>query len=850
MHTTSLIIRRMISVATIGFSAAALAGEPASGGNLAAVGNGVSAAAPAPALETEAIAGTRMRVDWQRLISGNNIELPKLPANHGESLRLGNGDIGVAVYAVPECVVLFVGKNDLLDYRTKPLANSPGATAMSNVVVPMPTTKPAGWIRFRNATARNPGAKALLDIWNAEVSTSPADRQTPELRAFVAKNRNLIATEYQSSGGDKFDIELARNKDATGVIDTSPEFGAEGRDVWVRYQFPADPDTYPNGFEYVMLGRVIGGEVLKAEVVTKFATVRQKYTHEGAERDTVEGVARLQVKASNSVTFLTAVFTTRDDKNPLQAARAAVDAAERAGLPELRREHTQAWHDFWRRSFVQLDGREFLNQQWFRSLYHLASVTKPGSVGPGLFGPWAWEDFPPWGNDRHWDYNVQAALWGTFSCNHLELTKAYNDEIFDLLPCARMMVRDYYGNIGGAKFPQVGWPRKYTAPVSSRKSEFTTPWVNGFDAQPLWWYYQYSQDKTFLRDKGYPVIKACAEFYEKFVQLAPEGKYDLPPTAVWDLSFLVPDAKNSTMDLAFAKMVLRIAAAASKELGVDQEQRAKWEQVAANLRGYGTTFIDGKNLKPVKHRVGNSPSQYTSLDFPSGEVLVAFENYPVIEYNIPAWTTPIFPAGEFGLLSPPKAQELALRTLQITPYILWDDLVLLSMAWVRMGHDQLDVFEKHTRAILHDNGMQTYPRDSGYSHLIFMHFLGWPVVVNESLVQSYTGQIRVAPVKLKNTARFARLRTVGAFLLSGEIQSGGKVSYLAITSEAGVPCNLLRPWVGPVRVRRGDSLKAVTVAEKDGVLTFPTAAGATYVVDRPDEPWEAQPITVIAQTPH
>jgi alpha-L-fucosidase 2 len=100
-------------------------------------------------------------------------------------------------------------------------------------------------------------------------------------------------------------------------------------------------------------------------------------------------------------------------------------------------------------------------------------------------------------------------------------------------------------------------------------------------------------------------------------------------------------------------------------------------------------------------------------------------------------------------------------------------------------------------------------------------------------------------VKLKNTARFARLRTVGGFLLSGEILSGGKVSYLAITSEAGVPCELVRPWDGPVRVRRLDSLKALTVAEKNGVLTFPTAAGTTYVVDRPDQPWEAQPITVV-----
>jgi len=38
----------------------------------------------------------------------------------------------------------------------------------------------------------------------------------------------------------------------------------------------------------------------------------------------------------------------------------------------------------------------------------------------------------------------------------------------------------------------------------------------------------------------------------------------------------------------------------------------------------------------------------------------------------------------------------------------------------------------------------------------------------------------------------------------------------------------------------------VAATEKDGVLTFPTTAGTTYVVDRPDEPWETQPITDIA----
>ena len=797
------------------------------------------AASSGPAAGLEAVAGTRLRVDWEKLVSRNNLDLAKLPETHIDSLRLGNGDIGVAVSAVPDCLVLFVGKNDLLDYRTKPLAHTPEATATSNGMTPMPTTKPAGWLLFRSATPRNPVAAARLDLWNAEVSTRLADRQTPELRTFVARNRNLIVTEYQPSDGADFDIELARHTDTTGVINTAPEFGAEGRDIRVRYQFPPDPDTYPNGFEYVMLGRVIGGEVVKTQVFPR------SQPQGGAAEDAV----RLRLKSSAPVTLLTAVFTTRDAENPLEAARAAVDAAEKAGLPELRREHAEAWHEYWKHSFVQLDDREFLNQQWFLNLYHLGSVTKPGSVGPGMFGPWAPEDFPSWGNDRHWDYNVQAALWGAYSSNHLELTKAYNDEIFDLLPSAQMMVRDYYDDIGGAKFPLVSWPRKYTAPVSSRKSEFTSTWVNGFVAQPLWWYYQYSQDKAFLSEKGYPVIKACAEFYEKFVQLAADGKYDMPPTAVWDLAYLVPDAKNSTIDLAFAKMLLRTAVAASEVLGVDAERRENWEHVAANLRDYGTTVIDGKKFEPVNHRIGNSQAFYSSSDFPSGEVLVAYENFPVIEYNLSPWTMPIFPSGEFGLHSSPKDQELAVRTLQVTPYYLWDDLVMLSMAWVRMGYDQLDVFEKHTRAILHQNGLQTYPMSSGHMHFIFMHFLGWPVVINESLVQSYTGQIRVAPVKLKNTARFARLRTAGAFLVSGEIQSGGKVSYLAITSEAGVPCQLVRPWDGEVRVRRVDTMEAVSLSEAEGVLTFPTDVGMTYVVDRPDEPWESQPVVVIGDRP-
>lgn len=823
---------------------------------------------PPPSDDIEIIPGTRLCVDWPALVSAQDIVLDRLPDNFTESLRLGNGDIGVALYAGPQGVILSVAKNDLLDYRTKELAHSPEATAFTNAQTPMPTTKPAGSIRFRSTTGPNALGRARLSLWDAEARVSSGAAVAPALTAFVAKERNLIVTTYHPPDSQGFDIELLRNTDTTGVIATLPEFGVDGRDIWVRYPFPPDPDTYPDGFEYVMMGRVLGGRVTSTHIVHNHIEPPREnasaewVTEVGAgfppeQRRMVQnpatdapatatnGLIRVRMDADAPVTVLIAVMTTRDNPNPLQAARAELDAAQRAGATTLCEEHSRLWHDFWKRSFVQLEGRDYLNQQWFLSLYHLASATAPGRVGPGLFGPWTWEDFPPWGNDRHWDYNVQATIWGAYSCNHLELTQAYNDEIVDLLPAATMMVRDYYGGIPGAKFPGVGWPRKYTAPVSSRKSEFTSTWVNGFVAQPLWWYYQYSQDTAFLRDKGYPVIKACAEFYEHFVERAPDGKYDMPPTAVWDLAFMIPDAKNATIDLSFAKMLLRIAVSASEVLDVDADRRDGWTLVADNLRDYATTVIDGNNFEPVDHRAGGAIALYTSRDFPSGNVLVAYEDYPVIEYNLPAVTMPIFPSGEIGLHSAPEQRELGLRTVQITPYYLWDDLVMLTMAWVRLGYDQLDVFEKHSRSVQLVNGCQTYPSDCWASKWVFTHFLGWPIVVNESLVQSYSGVIRIAPVKLRDTAHFARLRTEGAFLISGEIRGEGRVSYLAITSEAGAVCKLARPWDERGRIRLLTGEEIIKFSDDQEMLVFPTIAGKTYVVERLDDPLDLQPVTAV-----
>src|SRR4051812_17211968 len=271
-------------------------------------------------VQGSSIPGTRFKVDWPRLISASDVIVtaPLPDVNHG--LRLGNGDLGISVYGSPNLLTFHVGKNDLWDYRdamegkklrthqdflahytnsAKPPIGPGYLTALDDpwnqdirqtYIDPAPSMKPAGQIRFRNASVSGTKFNARLSLWDAELSATLGDQKKVEARAFVSYARDLMVIEYNPTEREEFDIELARHQDATGLISNAPEFGAAGREMWVRYRFPADPLNYPNGFEYVMCARVLGGESVATEIITNFATITQ-WVWEKGQPKTREGVA-------------------------------------------------------------------------------------------------------------------------------------------------------------------------------------------------------------------------------------------------------------------------------------------------------------------------------------------------------------------------------------------------------------------------------------------------------------------------------------------------------------------------------------------------------------------------------
>jgi hypothetical protein len=623
------------------------------------------------------------------------------------------------------------------------------------------------------------------------------------MRTFVSYDRNVIVIRYVPFQKQRFDIELARHKDTTGSIPDGPKFGASGPDIWLRYRFPPS-DPYPNGFESVMYGRVLGGDI-RTEIQ--------------------DGQSVAHVTSSQPVTVLVALDTTRDSGVPLTRAQNDVNDAQRVGLAALIQEHRNAWHAFWRRSFVQIPNA-YLNRQWFLSSYHLASAARAGKIMPGLDGNWSWEDDPVWFAAYYWNTCTENLFYGTYSGNHLELTVPYNDTVFDLLPAARKEAREVFG-MRGAKFPHTSYPHSKSNPTRLLLpydwQMCETPWA----VQPLWWYYLYSQDKDFLRRQGYPLLREVSMFFVDYLERARDGKFDLYPTFPPEMRGLYPAFKynrNCIADLSLIKYVLKAAVAASKILDCDTSMRDGWKDIADNLRAYPT------------------------VEAPQGTVFVDVEGapYPYDTYNLPIPTMAIFPGEDIGLHSPPAVRATALRTFRaLHEHPPEQGYIMLPMAGVRLGIDALSELETNTRIRSFLNGAVF----TDNHRWIWAENFGAPIVINDSIIQSYTGQLRLAPVKIKGGVRFGTLRAVGAFLVSGELRPDGEVRYLTIASEAGLPCSLVKPWAGTVRVRLFPSMRAVVVKELEGSLIFETEKGSVYVVDRPDAPWEDEPISTVSAAP-
>jgi hypothetical protein len=469
---------------------------------------------------------------------------------------------------------------------------------------------------------------------------------------------------------------------------------------------------------------------------------------------------------------------------------------------------------------VQFEDQD-LERLWYLNQYWLACCLREGKIAPGLFGNWTSGSIgTAWHGDYHMNYNTQQVFWGVFSSNHAEQHLPYLELVESLMAMSRNYARDKFG-LPGAYFPHSAYPVPsevvpYPAPPWGYEI-CETPWV----VQSLWWHYLYTQDDQVLR-RVFPPIREAARFIAAYVKRGPDERYHVIPTVSpenWGCTVDFRLNKDCIMDLAMIDFLLEAAIQGSEKLGEDAGEREKWVAIRSSLANYPKTAA------------------------PDGEIWVDVMNAPAgWIYNIPVTLAPVFPGERIGLDSKSEDLEIARRTARTIRLEGGNDVVYQPWIRARLGMLDLDWFKQEVaysqlpNGIVNDRVRQVGGRYKDSTNFDFMMRMGvWtenlslPGVLNECLLQSYSGTLRVFPnTQNLGPARFRNLRAAGAFLVSA-VWDGRIVSDVEIHSERGSPVRFVHPWGGrSVKVLRVRDQKAIPVQSTNGALQFNTESGERY----------------------
>ena len=508
------------------------------------------------------------------------------------------------------------------------------------------------------------------------------------------------------------------------------------------------------------------------------------------------------------------IVTSLESGDVVAEAVALAQKTVRGDADECVRGHESVWERFWAASGIDVDD-ELLSASWYRNLYFLRCVSKPGVVAPGLFASLV-SDRPAWHGDYHTNYNIQQTFWACFNTNHPELAEPYDRLVSGYSSRARWLARAVF-DMQGAYYPHVLFayeppPGRCEGPT--RRQYIHHVWgftigVAGFTVQPLWWHYKYAPSPGFLRDVAYPAVRDVALFYADFLDQCKEegdGTAVLAPSVSpehWGWTPGFHRNRNCTFDIAVVRYTLEAAIEGARTLGCDDALATRFASCLRRLPAYPTT-------------AGPEP------------VVVDVEDAPPITYNIAVPATPVFPGDVVAWWSDDEQKALFART---TAGLRWNgnnSMVMLGVARARLGiPGTLEWLHEEVETRLRPNGTVCLNRlGSPYNRLgHYTEQFATAMAVGELLLQSVGDVIRVFPAWPKDRpARFRQLRAQGGFLVSSEC-GDGTVTRLEITSTAGGRLQLLSPWPR-IAVRRADEPEADRLdPDVRGVVSLDTDQG-------------------------
>ena len=154
--------------------------------------------------------------------------------------------------------------------------------------------------------------------------------------------------------------------------------------------------------------------------------------------------------------------------------------------------------------------------------YLLISSSQPGGLPANLQGVWNDSNQPPWASDYHTNINIQMNYWAAESTNLSETHLPLVDFVEQVAVPSRLATRNAFGA------DTRGWTARTSQSIFGGNAWEWNTVASAWYMQHVYEHFAFSQDRTFLRERGYPLVKEICQFWEDRLAERPDGSLVAP----------------------------------------------------------------------------------------------------------------------------------------------------------------------------------------------------------------------------------------------------------------------------------------------------------------------------------
>jgi protein-glucosylgalactosylhydroxylysine glucosidase len=348
------------------------------------------------------------------------------------------------------------------------------------------------------------------------------------------------------------------------------------------------------------------------------------------------------IKAGESYRFSIAgsSITSAHHDDPLNEAERLTIFARLEGRDRLLQFHKKAWADLWK-SNIAIEGDDQSQQDVNSMLYHLYSFSREGTAfSPSPMG------LSGLGYNGHVFWDTELWMFPSVLVLHPEIAKSMVEYRFQRLEAAKRNA--FSKGYKGAMFP---WESAESGVEETPVWALSGPFEHHITACvgiAAWNYYCVTQDKNWLREKGWPIMSAVADFWASRVERNGPGQYDIKNVVAADE--WAENVDNNAFTNAAAKASLKNANEAAKLLGIVPD--ADWMNVANNIPIL--KMADGTTKEHATYNgEGIKQADVNLLSYPLKEVTDVASIKRDLEYyekRVPDEGTPAMTQAIFSLL--------------------------------------------------------------------------------------------------------------------------------------------------------------------------------------------------------